>query len=264
MGQVIRLCALAVWAFMTVWFLLALLRKDNSLADVAWGLGFILVALLSLFRGPDLAPRKVFLTALVLVWGARLAVHIATRNRRRGEDFRYAEWRAKWGKNFVLRSYLQVFLLQGLFLMVISYPVIAVNSLPQKKLGWPDLAGLLLWLLGFLWEAAADWELVRFKRDPANRGTIMTAGLWRYCRHPNYFGEAVMWWAIFFLAVASGMGWASAASPLLLTILLRFVSGVPMLEKKYRGRTDFAEYARRTNAFLPWFPRKPEARPADQ
>lgn len=255
MGQLILLCALAVGAYMTAWFLLALLRKDNSLADTAWGLGFVLLAGLTLARGPRPDPRQVLVTALVFVWGLRLSFHVFTRNRKRGEDFRYAAWRARWGRWFVLRSYLQVFLLQGLFLLVIAWPVVLVNSTPQTRLGWPDLAGAAVWLLGFVLEAAADAELARFKRQAGNKGRIMTGGLWRYSRHPNYFGEALMWWGIFILALSSEGGWTALASPLLMTVLLRFVSGVPMLERKYLGNAEFQAYARRTKAFVPWPPK---------
>ena len=256
MGYILIICSIAVWAYMSIWFVLALLRKDNSLADVAWGLGFVLLAGLTLGLRHEYAARQILVSTLVLVWGVRLAGHVFGRNRKRGEDWRYAAWRARWGKWFGLRSYLQVFLLQGLFLLVISYTVMAINSLPKKGFGWGDLAGGMLWLLGFLFEVVADRQLARLKREPGNRGRIMTAGLWRYSRHPNYFGEALMWWGICVLALTAGSGWAALASPLLITFLLRFVSGVPMLERKYGGNAEFQAYARRTNAFIPWFPKK--------
>jgi steroid 5-alpha reductase family enzyme len=256
MGHVFFLCALTVWIYMTAWFILALLRKDNSLADIAWGLGFVLLAGLTLVRRNEYAARQILVSGLVLLWGVRLAVHIFSRNRKRGEDPRYAEWRAKWGRGFVPRSYLQVFLLQGVFLLVISLPVILINASAQEALGALDLAGAMVWLAGFIFETAGDRELARFKKNPGNRGKIMTAGLWKYTRHPNYFGEAVMWWGIFVIALSTKNGWLAALSPLLITVLLRCISGVPLLEKKYRGNDEFTEYARRTNAFVPWFPKR--------
>ncbi len=255
MGQLILLCAGAVWAYMTAWFVLALLRKDNSLADTAWGLGFVLLAVGTFVRGHEPAPRRVLVTALVLVWGLRLAVHVFARNRKKGEDFRYAAWRAAWGRWFVLRSYCQVFLLQGLFLLIIAWPIVLVNATPQSGLGWRDLAGAAVWLIGFVFEAVADLELTRFKKDPANRGRVLTEGLWRFSRHPNHFGEALVWWGIFILALGSEGGWTALASPLLITLLVRFVSGVPMLERKSRENPEFRAYARRTNAFIPWPPK---------
>jgi len=256
MGHILLVCAFTLWAYMTGWFVLALLKKDNSLADVAWGLGFILLAGLTLGLGHEYAPRRILVSALVLVWGVRLAGHVFGRNRKRGEDWRYAGWRAKWGRWFGLRSYLQVFILQGVFLFVVGLPIILVNSAPQRPLGGLDVAGTLIWVAGFVFETAGDRELARFKKNAANKGRIMTAGLWRYTRHPNYFGEAVMWWGIFVIALSTENGWLGAPSPLLITVLLRYVSGVPMLEKKYRGNATFEAYARRTNALIPWFPKK--------
>jgi steroid 5-alpha reductase family enzyme len=255
MGQAVLTCGAAVWAYMTAWFLAALALKDNSLADLAWGPGFCLAAALTLFLKGDFAARQILVSTLVLVWGFRLALHILLRKRGRGEDFRYAEWRRKWGRLFVVRSYLQVFMLQGIFLLVISLPVIRVNSAAQGPLGIVDVVGAAIWLSGFAFEAVADRQLAVFKGARANQGRLMTSGLWRYSRHPNYFGEAAMWWGLFVFALDSPAGWLTVASPLLITVLLVWVSGVPLLERKYRGRPDFEAYARRTSVFVPWFPK---------
>lgn len=258
MSQVFAQCALAVLVTMTGVFILALILKDNSLADVAWGPGFILVALISLVSGPGwphLVSRPFLVTALVAVWGLRLGIHIFRRKRGRGEDFRYAQWRRTWGRWFVPRSYLQVFLLQGLFLLIIVFPVTLVNrSAAPGPTVW-DAAGFLVWLLGFIFECVGDAQLERFKKNADNKGKIMTTGLWRFTRHPNYFGEAAMWWGIFLIGLAVPQGWLGLASPVFITVLLTKVSGVPMLEKKYAGRPEFAAYARRTSVFIPWFPR---------
>jgi steroid 5-alpha reductase family enzyme len=194
------------------------------------------------------------MSGLVLIWAARLSFHIFRRNRKRGEDFRYAAWRARWGRTFVLRSYLQIFMLQGFFLVLIAFPLILLGGRPDTALSLLDAAGLGVWLVGFLFETIGDAQLARFKRDPLHRGRIMTGGLWAYTRHPNYFGEALMWWGIFLVSLAVPGGWPGLVGPLTITLLLRFVSGVPLLEKKYAGRADFAAYARQVNAFLPWFP----------
>jgi steroid 5-alpha reductase family enzyme len=249
-------CAALVAVYMTVWFVLALLRKDNSIADIAWGLGFVLVAGVTLAREVGPSARSVLASSFVFIWGIRLAFHILLRNRKRGEDPRYAAWRAKWGRWFVVRSYLQVFLLQGLFLLVIGYPVILLNSSKPVPLGPLDLAGAVVWVAGFFFEAVGDAQLARFKRDPGNRGKIMDKGLWRFSRHPNYFGESLMWWGIFLVALEVPCGWTTVVSPVLITFLLVRVSGIPMLEKKYAGNAEFQAYARRTNAFVPWFPKK--------
>jgi len=256
MNQVFILCVWVVLAYMTGVFLLALVLKDNSIVDVAWGPGFILVAVLSLALGPGVGRRPWLVVALVVVWGTRLAVHILVRRKGKGEDFRYAQWRRAWGRAFVLRSFGQVFLLQGVFLLIISTPVILINASAVPRLGVWDALGAAVWVLGFVFEAGGDIQLELFKMKEENKGRIMTSGLWRYTRHPNYFGEAAMWWGIFIMALSVPKGWLSLVSPALITFLLTKVSGVPMLEKKYAGRPEFAAYARRTSAFIPWFPKR--------
>ncbi len=249
-------CAVLVALYMTAWFALALARKDNSIADIAWGLGFVLIAVFTFFRRASLFP-PILVTALVVAWGARLALHILVRNRKRGEDPRYAAWRVKWGRSFLWRSYLQVFLLQGFFLLVIASPVILVNTAWIGYSGFPWwLAGLPVWCAGFFFESVGDAQLARFRRDPANKGRIMDRGLWKYTRHPNYFGESLMWVGIWLIALEVPYGWTTVVSPLLITFLLVKVSGIPLLEKRYAGNAAFQAYARRTSAFIPWFPKK--------
>jgi steroid 5-alpha reductase family enzyme len=239
---------------MTSVFAVALAKKDNSIVDMAWGGGFIIIAYLTFFLRPEFTARHLLVTLIVTLWGLRLLIHIALRNRGRGEDFRYAKWRREWGRWFIPRSYFQVYMLQGFFMLVIAYPVILINFSSRDGLGLPDGLGTVIWLAGFFFEAVGDAQLTRFKRNPANNGKIMTGGLWMFTRHPNYFGEVLMWWGIFVIAL--GDGWTAIVSPLLITFLLLRVSGVTMLEKKYKGNTDFEEYARRTSAFFPLPPRK--------
>ncbi|MFZ2052942.1 MAG: DUF1295 domain-containing protein [Candidatus Aminicenantales bacterium] len=248
--------AVAVFIFMTAVFLIALFIKDNSIVDVAWGLGFILVALMTLSLRPGFVARHVLVTGLVVVWGLRLATHIFLRNRGRGEDFRYAKWRRDWGRWFISRSFFQIFVLQGLFMLIIASPIVLVNRSGGKGLTVLDGLGIMLWLSGFLFEAVGDHQLKRFKQKPESRGKIMTSGFWRYTRHPNYFGEAALWWGIFLIALSVRGGWVAIVSPLTISLLLLKVSGVTMLEKKYAGNEEFAAYARRTSAFFPWFPKK--------
>ncbi|MCU0244363.1 MAG: DUF1295 domain-containing protein [Acidobacteria bacterium] len=253
--------AALVALYMTAWFAVALVKKDNSVADIAWGPGFVLVAAYTFFFRRTSLLLPLLVTALVAVWGLRLASHIFQRNWDKGEDPRYAAWRAKWGRTFLWRSYLQVFLLQGLFMLVIALPVVLVNTYRWDRPpgavpgGFVALAGALVWALGFFFEAVGDAQLARFKRDPANKGRIMDRGLWRYTRHPNYFGESLMWWGIFLIALEVPIGWLAIASPVLITFLLAKVSGVPLLEKRYAGNPAFQDYARRTSAFVPWFPK---------
>jgi steroid 5-alpha reductase family enzyme len=246
----------AVFVYMTVVFLIAILAKDNSIVDVGWGPGFILVAVVTFFLRPGFEARHVLITVLVLIWGLRLATHIFLRNWGRGEDFRYAKWRKDWGRWFIPRSFFQVFMLQGIFMLLISSPTILVNRSRERGLTMLDALGGLVWLTGFLFEAVGDYQLKRFKQKPESRGKIMAAGLWKYTRHPNYFGEAVLWWGIWLVALSVDSGWAAIISPLTISFLLLKVSGVAMLEKKYAGNEEFAAYARRTSPFFPWFPKK--------
>jgi steroid 5-alpha reductase family enzyme len=244
-----------VLASMAGWFVASRLKGRNDIADVAWGLGFILAAAVSLVAGGHYAPRGLLVSLLVLVWGVRLALHIHTRNRGKGEDPRYRQWREEWGRWFVLRSFLQVFMLQGVLLVLVAVPVIFVNGAPPTPLGWLDSLGFFIWLTGFLFEAVGDRQLLHFIRNPENKGQLMTGGLWRYTRHPNYFGEVTLWWGIWLIALAVPGGWWTVIGPLAITVLILKVSGIPMLEKHYEGRPDFEEYKRRTSAFFPLPPR---------
>ena len=250
--------ASAVFSYMTAVFLAALLKQDNSIVDVAWGPGFILVALVTFLLRPGFEARHVLISLLVVVWGLRLATHIFLRNRGRGEDFRYAKWRRDWGRWLIPRSFLQIFMLQGIFMLLISSPIILANRSSEKGLTLLDGLGGLLWLIGFLFEAIGDHQLKRFKQKPESKGKIMTAGLWKYTRHPNYFGEAALWWGFFLIALSVPGGWVGIISPLTIGFLLLKVSGVTMLEKKYAGNEEFVAYARRTSPFFPWFPKKPK------
>ena len=246
----------AVFVYMIAVFLIAVLAKDNSIVDVAWGPGFILVAVVTFWLRPGSEARHLLITLLVAIWGLRLAIHIYLRNRGRGEDFRYAKWRKDWGRWFIPRSFFQVFMLQGIFMLIISSPLVLVNRSPESGLTLLDALGGILWLIGFLFEAIGDYELKRFKQKPESKGKIMTTGLWKYTRHPNYFGEAALWWGIWLIALSVDSGWAAVISPLTISFLLLKVSGVTMLEKKYAGNEEFAAYARRTSPFFPWFPKK--------
>lgn len=254
---------ITVFLFFNLVFALAQIYKNNSFADIAWGMGFIAAAVTAWVSGqltPEVAvmnPRSFLLLALITIWGGRLAWHIYLRNLKQPEDFRYAQWRSQWGPNAIWRSYLQVFVLQGVFLLAIAAPFLfALNRQQQPNLNWLDLIGLIVWLIGFGFEAIGDHQLKKFKQNPANKGKILTTGLWQYTRHPNYFGEATLWWGIFLICLADGTPWWLIIGPITITFLIRFVSGVPMLEKKYQGNKEFAAYAKKTNAFIPWFPKK--------
>jgi len=243
--------SLLILVYMTLIFILALIKKDNSIVDIAWGFGFILVAMFSLIQNPDPDLRKFIVTLLVILWGMRLSVHIYWRNKGKGEDFRYKNWRDTW-KFFILRSYFQIFILQGFFMLVIASPVYFISYRSAEMLGIWDTLGLITFGAGFLIEVVADYQLSEFKKKYSGKGKIITTGLWRWSRHPNYFGEALVWWGFFLYALSVTHGWYTLISPVVLTLLLRFVSGVPLLEKKYEGRPDWEEYKSKTAPFVPF------------
>jgi steroid 5-alpha reductase family enzyme len=191
---------------------------------------------------------------MVTVWGVRLSVHLARRNWGRPEDYRYAAWREQYGDSWPLRSLFQVFWLQAVLLWIVSVPVLAAQQ-STAALAVLDLLGVAVWLVGLVFEAVGDAQLARFKADPANKGRVLDTGLWRYTRHPNYFGDAVVWWGIYLVALSAG-GWWSFFGPLLMTFLLVRVSGVAMLEQDLKQKKpEYANYIRRTSAFIPMPPK---------
>ena len=248
-------CLLIIFVYASIWFAIAVHVKRNDVADIAWGLGYILLCVY-LFTRYAASPVLLLLYSLVTLWGLRLSLHIYTRNRNKAEDFRYKAWRNAWGKYFYLRSYLQVFLLQGVFLLIIISPVINAALAPAITINGFTWVGVCCWLVGFYFEAVADRQMTVFKNDPANKGQIIQTGLWKYSRHPNYFGEIMIWWGIFIITIPFANGLYFMVSPLTITLLLVFVSGIPMLEKKYEGRADFEAYKKRTSVLIPMAPRK--------
>jgi len=248
--------ALAVLLYVTGWFLLSTRAGRNDLADAAWGPGFIIVALTATASTGRPTARALLVLLLVSIWGIRLAFHIGSRLRGKEEDPRYRRWRENWGSHQLLGAYLQVFLLQGLLMLVISLPVILAIRAKGPPLGALDLFGAAVWLGGFAFEAVGDRQFARFRRNPANRGRVMEEGLWRYTRHPNYFGEVVLWWGIYLIALSAPWGWVTIAGPLTITVLILAVSGVPLAEAQMEGNSDYRDYRRRTSAFFPFPPKK--------
>jgi steroid 5-alpha reductase family enzyme len=245
---------------MCLMFVLAMLKKDNSIVDIGWGIGFILVTIVTLSVYGDQNFHQRLVSYLIILWGIRLSLYIGIRHWGEPEDFRYANWRKEWGKNVVLRSFLQVFMLQGLVMFIITLPIVIVNSdlvvFKSYKFLYP--IGSAIWVIGFFFETTADLQMFLFKDNPhPHKKKVLDTGLWKYSRHPNYFGEAVMWWGIFLLAIPSGHWYISVLAPLTITWLLLKVSGIPLLEKKCAGNEEFEEYKKRTSAFIPWLPKTP-------
>lgn len=260
MNALILQCFIGILVYFMVFFILGTLQKNNAIVDLAWGAGFVYAAVLAVvlqvLKGHSVDLVSWILVALVTLWGTRLSYHLFLRNHGKPEDFRYANWRREWGKWVVPRAFVQVYLLQAIMMMVISYGVLYGISQLDKKLNLLTVLGLLVWMIGFYFESTGDRQLAVFKSNPANKGRIIKSGLWRYSRHPNYFGEATLWWGILITVLSCTGNPITIISPVTITFLLLFVSGVPLLEKKYQGNAEFEDYAKITPKFFPWFPKK--------
>jgi steroid 5-alpha reductase family enzyme len=251
--------ALAVAVLMLATWLLSLPLRDVSIVDVAWGLGFVAAGWAALATSGGDGPRPALAVILVTAWGLRLAGHIGLRKARHpGEDPRYAAWREKRPDTFWIYSLVAVFGLQGVLIWVVSLPVMAAVA-SDGSLGALDVLGIALWAAGVFFEAVGDTQLARFKADPASKGTVMDRGLWRYTRHPNYFGDFCVWWGMFAIALSGGAWWA-LVSPLVMTVLLTRVSGKDHLERSMSERPGYAAYVERTSGFVPLPPRARGAR----
>ena len=246
------LAPIAVAAFLT--WLLSVSKQNVSIVDSLWSLLFLFAAIAYALAAPGLGPRSILVLVLVALWAMRLSIYITRRNWGGGEDRRYQAIRARNQPNFALKSLYLVFALQAILAWIVSLPLYAAIT-NDSRLGMLDLAGSFLWVLGFCFEAIGDWQLARFKAVAQNHGRVMDRGLWRYTRHPNYFGEFLLWWGFYLIALAAG-GWWSIPGPLLMSVLLLRVSGVTLLEKDIgERRPAYADYKQRTNAFFPGPPR---------
>lgn len=248
--------ALVVFLFMSLIFVLSVLLRRMDIVDAAWGCGFALVAITSFIVGHHSIGLNVqtLVTGLVCVWGARLAYHIVRRLLKHPEDKRYVAIRNQWKQLPLLRSYVQIYLLQGALIVLTSVAVIHINIFPSDALSIWALAGSIVWLTGFLFESIGDAQLRRHLASGSK--ALMTTGLWRYTRHPNYFGEATMWWGIFIIALGTQFGWVGIITPVIISYLLLFVSGVPLTEKGMASRPGWQTYKKRTSIFLPLPPKK--------
>ncbi|PKO00019.1 MAG: hypothetical protein CVU42_06165 [Chloroflexi bacterium HGW-Chloroflexi-4] len=247
-----------VFGLMLILWIVSLILKNSSIVDIFWGFGFVISTWLYFFLSPEgFLIRKLLIVGLATIWGLRLTLHILIRNWGKPEDFRYQKWRDEHGKVWWIRSLFQVFILQGFLMWIISTPLLAAqySNLPAS-LTFLDYLGVVLWVIGFYFETTGDQQLKVFRSNPANKGHILNTGVWRFTRHPNYFGDAAQWWAFYLFALAAG-GWWSIFSPIIMTLFLIKVSGVALLEKTLNEtKPGYREYMESTSAFIPWIPRK--------
>jgi len=255
MLSALAVAGVVVYIFVTILFGISLLLKRNDIADVAWGVGVLSIGLTGeyLFGASGLPYLVLVLAAL---WGMRLFFRILARNSKKGEDARYRVWRESWGKWFYLRSYLQIYLLQGLLMIVVGYPlmhaVVYGNGAPLSVLSY---VGLAVWAIGYIFEVVGDAQLDAYLKKPVKASPVMNSGLWKYTRHPNYFGEVTMWWGIWLMIAHLPMSYIALIGPITITFLILKVSGIPMLEKRFEGNPDFEAYKKRTSAFFPLPPK---------
>lgn len=246
---------LIVLIYMLGWFSFSTYKRRTDLADEAWGLGFILVAVATTFLNSATGFKNILVDLLVILWGTRLWWHIRQRHQGGTEDQRYKELKKNWGNQVLIKTFLNVFVLQGLLLVLVSMPIITNNLDVRGGLTLINKIGLGLWLLGYWFEATADSQLSAFLKESKNQGKLMTTGLWKYTRHPNYFGELCMWWGIYLLVLPL-FSYVNLIGPITISYLILFVSGVPLLEDRYKDRADWKKYAEKTSILIPWPPKK--------
>lgn len=254
MYQIIQI-VIPMLLFMTLIWIISLIRKDASIVDRFWGILFIFLSVLYLKAEDAIHWRSGLIFSLVIIWGTRLSIHIHLRNRNHGEDIRYKRMRKEHKQAFWWYSYFSVFLFQGFLATVISLPLYFSFSVENTgPISVFDIAGLLFWLTGFIFEAGGDWQLNQFKKNPANKGKLLTTGFWAQCRHPNYFGDACLWWGYFLFALNTEWGWLTIISPIIMSYFLRYVSGVTLLERDLKkSKPNYKDYISNTPAFIPKF-----------
>lgn len=250
--------ALLIWILVTLLWIWSIFIKNVSIVDLFWGFGFVVINAFYVLMSGELNARKILILVLVSIWGLRLAIYLAIRNIGKGEDFRYKEFRRTYGEErYWWFSYFQTFLLQSLLILIVSLPLLGISQSRQSgNLNLLDYFGILVWLIGFSFEAGGDFQLSRFKRDSKNKGKVFNTGFWKYTRHPNYFGDSAVWWAYAIFSIAAGSYWQIIGS-IVMTLLIIKVSGVALLEKTLnKSKPQYQEYIQKTSSFFPWFSKK--------
>jgi steroid 5-alpha reductase family enzyme len=245
-------------SLLTVLWIVSVIIKDASIVDIFWGMTFVVTNTYYFLTTGDFHTRKIILLVLVTLWGLRLSIFLAFRNIGKGEDYRYQEFRKKYGpERYWWFSFFQVYLLQGIFSILVSITLLGAHFNTQSNdLNLLDYLGILVWLFGFIFEAGGDYQMTKFKKNPDSTGRVLNTGFWKYTRHPNYFGDSAVWWSYAIFSIAAGSYWTIVGS-FIMTFLLLKVSGVALLEKSLKaGKPEYNDYIQKTNSFLPWFPKK--------
>lgn len=257
MGEVLATSAIAILIVMLTTWLISVVIRNASIVDIVWGLGFVVVGWVARVTADGNDARQWLLTVMVSVWGLRLAGYLAWRNIGHGEDYRYKNMRKHWGPRFPIISLITVFGLQGTLMWIVSLPVQLGQSDSTPDIGIVAIIGVLVYLVGLFFEVVGDAQLTRFKANSANAGIVMDRGLWKYTRHPNYFGDACVWWGMAIVAAETGVGAWGIIGAVVMSIFLRRISGVTLLERSLKKRrAGYEDYIARTSAFIPRPPRK--------
>lgn len=249
---------LVIMILMTTLWIVSVIVKNVSIVDIFWGFGFVMTAGFYFLKTDGFEPRKIIILSLVAIWGLRLSLYLAWRNIGKGEDFRYKEFRKKYGENrYWWISFFQTFLLQGALMWLISAPLLGAQFFNRGNiLNFLDYTGIAFWIIGFLFETGGDFQLAKFKADPTKKGKVLDTGFWHYTRHPNYFGDSSVWWGYGFICLAAG-SYIPVLGSVLMTALIIRISGVALLEITLKEqKPQYKEYIEKTSAFLPWFPKK--------
>lgn len=247
--------ALLIWGLVTILWIISVIAKNVSIVDVFWGMGYVILNAFYVLTADEITPRDYLIFGLVSIWGLRLSIYLAFRNIGKGEDFRYQEFRRKYGAHrYWWFSYFQTFLLQGALILIVSLPLLGIRlSESSGELTILDIIGIFVWLIGFSFEAGGDYQLSQFKKNPDNKGKVLDSGFWKYTRHPNYFGDSTVWWAYAIICMASG-SYGCIVGSLVMTLLIIKVSGVALLEKSLKtSKPQYREYIEKTSSFFPWF-----------
>jgi len=258
---------LFLFGYIFIAFIVGTIKKNNGIMDIFYGPGFFVVALTSLIfyliLNNEINIRQIVITILVFIWSVRLATYVFIRNRGKPEDYRYKAMRERWGTNVVLKSLTKIYIFQGIVIFIVAFPVwftnISTNPSIDNLLDFYGITlwlGIIIWIIGFLFETFGDYQLYKFKQDPNNKGKILDRGLWKYSQHPNYFGEVTQWWGIYVITIAVPFGFISIVGPVFITYMIIKVSGIRLLDKHYGGDSEYTNYKKRTSLFFPWFPKK--------
>lgn len=257
MGIIYLQLILIIFLYMCSFFVIASFLKNNGIVDIGWPFGFVVIAISSLLLTNNYSTTSILVTLLISLWGVRLGSFLLFRAIGKPEDFRYANFRKQWGKRVLLISFFRVYILQGTIMLIVAYPIVASAAYSTSETHPVFLIlGAIVWLIGYFFQVVGDAQLARFKKQRKSKEEVLQSGLWAFTRHPNYFGEATMWWGLAIIVLPVKFGFIALITAFIMNFFLVKVSGVPFLDRRYAKNAQYQQYKLRTNRFIPWFPKK--------